>query len=137
LIVDAFLDTNVLFYAATAKRSDPEKYARALKILAESEFGTSAQVLSEFFTSVTRKGAVPMPRKEAAAWVHRLCQKPCHAVDADTVIAAIDLSERYRISYWDGAIIAAAERLGAKTLYTEDLNHGQAYGSVTAINPFL
>ncbi|MER9304105.1 hypothetical protein NKJ06_29030 [Mesorhizobium sp. M0293] len=36
----------------------------------------------------------------------------------------------------DGAIIAAAERLGVKTLYTEDLNHGQAYGSVVAINPF-
>ncbi|WP_245475942.1 hypothetical protein [Mesorhizobium sp. M7A.F.Ca.US.006.01.1.1] len=35
-----------------------------------------------------------------------------------------------------GAIIAAAERLGVKTLYTEDLNHGQAYGSVVAINPF-
>ncbi len=35
-----------------------------------------------------------------------------------------------------GAIIAAAERLGVKTLYTEDLNHGQAYGSVVAVNPF-
>ncbi|PAQ06083.1 hypothetical protein [Mesorhizobium temperatum] len=35
-----------------------------------------------------------------------------------------------------GAIIAAAERLGVKTLYTEDLNHGQTYGSVVAINPF-
>ncbi|WP_245435947.1 hypothetical protein [Mesorhizobium tamadayense] len=44
--------------------------------------------------------------------------------------------QHYEISYWDGAIIAAAERLGVKTLYTEDLNHGQAYGSVVAINPF-
>jgi predicted nucleic acid-binding protein len=47
------------------------------------------------------------------------------------------LSERYRINYWDGAILAAAEALGAETLYTEDLGHGQIYGSVRAINPFL
>jgi predicted nucleic acid-binding protein len=53
------------------------------------------------------------------------------------VEAAIGLSTRYQISYWDGAIIAAAERLGAKLLYTEDLNHNQIYGTVTARNPFL
>ena len=50
---------------------------------------------------------------------------------------AIEISWRYRISYWDGAILAAAERLGAEVLYTEDLNHGQAYGTVRVINPFL
>ena len=47
------------------------------------------------------------------------------------------MSARYGISYWDGAIVAAAEAIGAPVLYTEDLNHGQAYGTVTAINPFL
>ncbi len=46
------------------------------------------------------------------------------------------MSERYKISYWDGAILAAAEQLGAPILYTEDLNDGQTYGSVTVINPF-
>ena len=47
------------------------------------------------------------------------------------------VSERYKLSYWDGAIVAAAEALGAPVLYTEDLNHGQVYGTVTAINPFI
>ncbi len=49
----------------------------------------------------------------------------------------IEASIRHEISYWDGAIIAAAESLGASILYTEDLNHGQHYGSVRAVNPFL
>jgi predicted nucleic acid-binding protein len=40
------------------------------------------------------------------------------------------------ISYWDAALVAAAEVIGAPILYTEDLNHGQKYGSVTVINPF-
>ena len=46
------------------------------------------------------------------------------------------MSVRFKISYWDGAIIAAAEALGAETLYTEDLNDGQLYGSVRVENPF-
>jgi predicted nucleic acid-binding protein len=50
---------------------------------------------------------------------------------------AIELSWRYRISYWDGAILAAAERLGAEIVYTEDLSHGQTYGPVRVVNPFL
>ena len=48
----------------------------------------------------------------------------------------MEVSRRFRIRYWDGAIVAAAEALGAATLYTEDLNNGQLYGSVRAVNPF-
>jgi predicted nucleic acid-binding protein len=57
--------------------------------------------------------------------------------DYPLIVAGIESSLRFNISFWDGAIIAAAERLGATTLYTEDLNHGQHYRSVQAINPFL
>lgn len=41
------------------------------------------------------------------------------------------------LSYGDGAIVAAAEVLEANTLYTEDLNHGQLYGRVRVVNPFV
>ncbi|MGH9483108.1 MAG: hypothetical protein ACRD1L_13550 [Terriglobales bacterium] len=43
---------------------------------------------------------------------------------------------RYAVSYWDAAILAAAEALGAHTVYSEDLNHGQRYGQVRVLNPF-
>lgn len=43
---------------------------------------------------------------------------------------------RYQISYWDGAIIAAAEALGAPIVYSEDMSNGQSYGSVKVVNPF-
>jgi predicted nucleic acid-binding protein len=33
--------------------------------------------------------------------------------------------------------VAAAARLGAPVLYSEDLSHGQDYGGVRVINPFL
>jgi predicted nucleic acid-binding protein len=57
-------------------------------------------------------------------------------VDPALIKVAILLSAHYKISYWDAAIVAAAEALGATTLYSEDLNHGQSYGSVRVENPF-
>lgn len=49
---------------------------------------------------------------------------------------AAEASERYRLSYWDGAIVAAADLLGAGVLYIEDLKDGQQYGTVRVCNPF-
>ena len=60
----------------------------------------------------------------------------CVTVDK-TLRVAIVISLQHRISYWDGAILAAAERLGPKIVYTEDLSHGQTYGPVRVVNPFL
>jgi predicted nucleic acid-binding protein len=66
-----------------------------------------------------------------------LADQPGIATDEVIVKRGIEISVRYQISYWDGAIIAAAEALGAKTLYSEDLSHGQTYGDVEVRNPFL
>ena len=41
------------------------------------------------------------------------------------------------LSLWDAMILAAAQASNARVLYTEDLNHGQDYGGVRAVNPFL
>jgi predicted nucleic acid-binding protein len=46
------------------------------------------------------------------------------------------LSRRFKTSYWDGAIIAAAHAAGATLLISEDLNDGQTFGNVTVVNPF-
>lgn len=134
--VEAFLDTNVLIYAAAGHNDAPFKSARAWSLLDAANFGLSGQVLAEFYSNVTKKPAVPLSAGEAALWVDRLCEAPIVAVDADLVREGIRHSERYKISYWDGAILAAAERLGAPVLYTEDLSHDQVYGSVRAVNPF-
>jgi len=61
---------------------------------------------------------------------------PCQAIDHQLVRIAVEQSERYGISYWDAAILAAAEALGAHTVYSEDLSAGQRYGRVRVIDPF-
>jgi predicted nucleic acid-binding protein len=50
--------------------------------------------------------------------------------------AALDAKERFKISYWDAAIIEAARAIGCHTVLSEDLNHGQDYDGVKVINPF-
>ena len=133
---DVFLDTNILIYAASGRVDEPEKHARAQELLT-GKFGTSGQVLAEFYANVVKKGTTPLSVETASQWVGLLAKKPFQPVDANIVKDGITHSRTFGISYWDGAIIAAAERLGAKTLYTEDLNHGQTYGAVIAINPFI
>lgn len=133
---DVFVDTNVLIYAAAGLGDAPEKHARAWEIIGPGDYGISAQVLAEFYVNVTRKPAVPLSPAEAAAWVAELQAVPVVPVDGSLVAEAADRSQAHRISYWDAAVIVAAERLGATTLYSEDLSDGQTYGSVTVVNPF-
>jgi predicted nucleic acid-binding protein len=115
------------------------KRKKANELILEKPFGVSGQVLAEFYTNVTsaKKTETPLSPLAALEWIERLSAQPCVSVDSTVVRNGIRLSQRYQINYWDGAILAAAETLGVDTLYTEDLNHGQMYGSVRAENPFL
>ncbi len=131
---ECFLDTNVLIYAASTKSENPRKHAVARALFADTAFCTSGQVLAEFIAN--RKKLSGITLAEVSAWINRISAFPVAAVDAAIVRAGLQMSERYKISYWDGAILAAAEQLGAPILYTEDLNNGQTYGSVKVINPF-
>jgi len=135
--VDCFLDTNILVYAASGAEADTPKSTKALGIVQHADFGLSAQVLQEFYVTVTRKIRKPMSPELAVALMDEYRVFPTVPTDYPLIVSAVEISLRYRISYWDGAILAAAEALEAETLYTEDLNHGQVYGRVRAVNPFL
>ncbi|MGO8952010.1 MAG: PIN domain-containing protein [Rhodomicrobium sp.] len=119
------------------RKGEEAKRVRAVELLQAGEFGVSAQVLQEFYTTVTKTSAVALSPEEAVEWLKRFVRLPCVSITPAHVMRSIEIARRYRISYWDAAIIAAAGDLGSTILYTEDLNHGQAYGAVTAINPFL
>jgi len=136
MTVDSFLDTNILVYAAAGRGADELKRKRALELIENENFGLSVQVLQEFYVTIVRKVRVPLAPDEALEWIEQFDAFPCLPFDSGFVKIAAEAGERYRLSYWDGAIIAAAELLGAETLYTEDLNDGQRYGTVRVCNPF-
>ena len=134
--VDCFLDTNVLVYAGSSSPGEAAKKTRALELVEQADFGLSAQVLQELYVTVTRKISIPLSPEEAVALIEELRKLPMAPTDYPLVIAGVEASLRFGVAYWDGAIIAAAARLGAPTLFTEDLSHGQEYGSVRVVNPF-
>jgi predicted nucleic acid-binding protein len=136
MIVDCFLDTNILIYAALGKAAAEAKRTIASELIASTQFGLSAQVLQEFYAVATRKSERPLAPAQALEWIELLEVFPCVPIDASLVKRGAENSVRYRVSYWDGAILAAAEALGATTLYSEDLNDGQNFGGVTVRNPF-
>ncbi len=61
---------------------------------------------------------------------------PLHRPTHADIITAIQLHHRYAISWWDALIVNSATELGCRILWSEDLSHGQQYGSVTVRNPF-
>jgi predicted nucleic acid-binding protein len=133
---DCFLDTNILIYAAAGREDEPEKYRISYDLVLTERFGISGQVLAEFYVNIFRAAKVPPTLAEVDRWIEMLSLHPFTPVDISLVQTGVLLSRRFQISYWDAALVAAAERLGAPILYSEDLNHGQSYGSVKVINPF-
>jgi predicted nucleic acid-binding protein len=133
-----FFDTNVLLYAARTKLVGVDALKRpiALDLIGQHDFLTSGQVLAEFFHNAVKDGPYQLPLDVADEWLDRIAIQHCVAVDGKLVRAGADIARRYKISYWDGAILAAAHESDADLLYTEDLNDGQRYGDVTVINPF-
>ena len=134
--VDAMVDTNVLVYAASHAEVDAGKTPVAADLLDRLRIGISAQVLQEFIVVTTRKVRRSWSANDAQAWLDALRAMPCVPVDAALVRRGAAIATEFRISYWDGAILAAAHALNAPVLYTEDLNHGQRYGAVRVVNPF-
>jgi predicted nucleic acid-binding protein len=61
---------------------------------------------------------------------------PVIATDPDMVRRAVEVRARYGLHFYDGLIVAAAERAKCATIWSEDLNAGQQYFGITVQNPF-
>ncbi len=131
-----FIDTNILLYSLD--HTQPHKAAVATHVLTTStDLVLSVQVLQEFYVQATharRPDALPhdIAVQLIQTWLRFRIQE-------NTVVvlqSALANKERFQISYWDAAILAAAQVACCKEVLSEDLNHGQNYDGVTVINPF-
>lgn len=132
------VDTNVFIYAFDTHPDSGAKRARALELLADDSLDicVSAQVLSEFFVTVTRKLPRPLPAVEAARAVGDLIPLGVIPTDAHLIAAAIKTSQSAQLSYWDALIVEAAASAGCARVLTEDLNAGAVISGVRIENPF-
>ncbi len=137
MTADAFVDTNVLLYSVSTNESEAGKRAQARQVLSGTGWGLSVQVMQEFYVNVVRPPRCAMAHADAVTAIRQLLRRPTVPTDAALLVEALRLKDRFQISYWDAAIIAAARALGAGVLYSEDLNQGQDYDGVRVVNPFL
>jgi predicted nucleic acid-binding protein len=132
-----FVDSNVFLYAVD--EADPEKQRVARNWRAElwkSRRGrVSFQVLGEFYVNAVRKQ--PAAREEARAEVRDLLAWNPVVTDAALLERGWKLQDRYRLSYWDALIVAAAKAASCRYLLTEDLQAGQRLDGIEVVNPFL
>jgi predicted nucleic acid-binding protein len=133
----SFVDTNILLYAVGTDSTGDSKSSRARAVLREPGIGLSAQVLQEFVANALSKKSLRISETKIDGVLRVLEEFPCVPVTPELVRSALVLRTRYQISFWDAAILAAAQSLGCDTVFSEDFNHGQLYGSVRVINPFL
>ena len=132
-----FFDTNILVYAVDPR--DARKQKIAAELLAHAmdvnhDGAISIQVLSEFANTLLNKFHVSEERIEA--YVSFFYPLLLTEVTADMVRCALYVEKEYGIQYYDALIVAAAERLGCHEIITEDLNDGQMYRGMVAVNPF-
>ena len=104
----------------------------------EKEGALSVQVLREFYVQATRPSRRdPIPHETAAGLIKTWTRFPVQDMTVAVLTYALHITARYRPSYWDSAIVAAAHALGCERLYSEDMSHGQKIAEVEIFNPFL
>ena len=104
-----FFDTNILVYAHDSSSSSKKNVSQELKPLSAAQARKEILLLSNMATV---------------------------DIDPTLVVRAIEIHEKWQLSYWDALILASAERAGCSTVYSEDLSDGQSYGAVTVRNPY-
>ncbi len=132
-----FVDTNILMYAHDLTQGAKHERARALiETLWETGDGVlSTQVLQELCVSLRRKAARPLSVEETRKVIEDYASWTIVVSTAESVLQALDIEGRYKISFWDALIVQAAASSGAEVLYSEDLADGQSYGAVRVLNP--
>ena len=132
-----FVDTNILLYAISRDPAEQDKAKSAGEILSGRDLALSAQVLQEFYVQATRASRPdPITHQQAVRLIESFRRFPVQDITSAIVMAALDTRERFRLSYWDSAIIEASRAMGCIEVLSEDMGDGQDYAGVRVTNPF-
>lgn len=133
----SFVDANVLLYATGLHLVETEKRLRAIDLLEEPDLVISVQVLQEFYSQATRRSRNSrLTHEQALQFLAALGDVSVVPITFDIFRTATTICNRYQLSYWDSAILAAAQSAGCDAVYSEDMSTTQDYGGINIINPF-
>ncbi len=131
-----FLDSNVLVYAVDARDAGKQKIAKAIVMSARdsAEYVISAQVLNEFSNVAMRK--LGKTRVEVMGFAELFKAIRSVPVKSEWTMLALEMMGLYDLQFYDALLLVAAKELGCDRFLTEDLNDGQTYSGILAVNPF-
>jgi len=133
-----FLDSNVLIYSYDP--SDPRKREIAQRLVRraiQGEILASTQVLAEFASTLLHKKLPPANLDDVKAVLDVISPIKLVLPDEGIIRRALDARGSYGLHFYDGMIVAAAERGGCGRIWSEDMNAGQKYFGISVENPFL
>ena len=132
-----FFDTNVLVYAATKQDMAKRNIARELighALEANHDGVITVQIMTEFINVMQSR--FKAAAKDIDEWVSQFYPLLATEVTMDVVRNAMYVKEEYGIQFYDALVVSAAEKLGCHEIVSEDLNDGQTYRGMKAVNPF-
>ena len=132
-----FVDTNILIYAHDRSAGVKHDRARhAVERLWDTGEGVlSTQVLQELCINLRRKVANPLATDEVRQLIQDYLSWEVVVNTPESVLQALEIEVRHKISFWDALVLQAAESAGAVVLYSEDLAAGNHYGTIQVVNP--
>ena len=133
-----FLDTNIFVYSFERGAKAQRAAQLVRQGIATHKAIVSYQVVQEFFNVALRRFQHPMTAMEAEQYLSAVF-RPLLSVHSSPALyaQALRLHAQHRLSWYDALIVAAAIEGQCGTLYSEDLHHGQRFGEMTIVNPFL
>src|SRR5208337_418470 len=135
-----FLDTNIFVYSFD--QNALVKSQRATQLIREAlttQKGViSYQVVQEFFNVALKRFSQPMQAADAEQYL-RMVFRPLLGVHSSQALYAdaLQLHAQSGLSWYDSLIVSAAIQARCDLLFTEDLQHGQRFGTLQVRNPFL
>lgn len=135
-----FLDTNIFVYSFDS--ASPKKAERARQLILQAiktrNGIVSYQVVQEFFNVALRRFAKPMAVGDAEQYLSTTF-RPLLSVHSSQALygEALRIAGQFKLSWYDALIVTSAIEGKCAMLYSEDLQHGQRFGSLQVANPFL
>jgi predicted nucleic acid-binding protein len=139
-----FIDSNIWLYRLLvdpttnqAEHNQKRQIAITLTQASNQNIIVSTQVITETCSVLKRKTQLS---EEQILELITEFEEQCEVINLTTIEMkyACQLRSDYNFSYWDSLIIASALNAGAKTFYSEDMQHNLLItNQLIIINPFL
>ena len=131
-----FIDTNVLVYFVDGRNRAKQSISRTLiaDAIGNPEYVMSLQVLNEFANVSLKK--LGMTEDEVRQYIEAFQRIRIVFQQSGWTVRALEIRKQYGLQFYDSLLLAAAEASGCDEFWTEDLNDGQMYCGIKAVNPF-